>query len=341
MRIGLVGYGVGGRYFHGPFIEAAEKTELVGVVARAQATVAQVRADFPNITIYPSLAAMIEAGVCDAVTITTPPHTRRELVLEAIEAGLHVVADKPFAPDAAGGAALEQAAKDKGVTLSVFHNRRLDADIQTVKKVIDADQLGKVWRVHSRMDQDSYDTVERGENAGLLRDLGSHMVDQMVWLLGSVSSVDAQLDYIDYPEGKTVVSYTIALRHVNGSHSHLSASKVNYIDQREFRVYGDKGSYRSLTTDIQAQDLFAGKRPVNDLEGWGYEPESHWGTLTTSAGAEIIPSAQGRYFDYYNSFAEAVEAGVEPPVTPAQAIETLKIIDAAYLSAETAQVVKI
>ena len=102
MRIGLVGYGTGGRHFHAPFIAAAKGVQLVGVVARAPQTVAKVAADLPNVPIYPSLGAMLAAGV-DAVTITTPPQTRRELVLEAIAAGVHVIADKPFAPDAAAG----------------------------------------------------------------------------------------------------------------------------------------------------------------------------------------------------------------------------------------------
>ena len=98
MKIGLVGYGTGGRHFHAPFMAAAEGVQLLGVVARAPATIAAVRGDLPGVTIYSSLTEMIAAGGIDAVTITTPPQTRRALVLEAIEAGLHVIADKPFAP---------------------------------------------------------------------------------------------------------------------------------------------------------------------------------------------------------------------------------------------------
>ena len=101
MRIGLVGYGTGGRHFHAPFIAAAKGIELAGVVARAPTTIAAVESDLPGIAVYPSLTAMLDAGV-DAVTITTPPQTRRELVLEAIDAGVPVIADKPFAPNARG-----------------------------------------------------------------------------------------------------------------------------------------------------------------------------------------------------------------------------------------------
>ena len=108
---------------------------------------------------------MLDAGV-DAVTITTPPHTRRELVLEAIAAGVHVVADKPFAPDAASARELAEAARQAGVVLNVYHNRRRDADILTLAGVIASGELGEVWRVHSIMDQDGADTLETGATGG-------------------------------------------------------------------------------------------------------------------------------------------------------------------------------
>jgi predicted dehydrogenase len=333
LRIGVVGYGTGGQHFHTPFIAAAMGCTLAGIVARAEGTIAKARADWPDVPIFPSLSEMIAAGVCDAVTITTPPQTRRALVLEAIEAGLHVIADKPFAPDYAGGMELDAAAKAKGVVLGVYQNRRFDADLQTLRKVIQDGRLGKVWRIHSRMDQDGAHTLERGPSGGLLRDLGSHVVDQMIYLLGPVVTVDAQMDIVDLPEGPTDASFTITLRHETGAHSHVQASKLNHIDARELRAYGDKGCYLSQTTDIQAQDIFAGKRPADDLAAWGYEPEANWGTLFTAEGAAIVPSEQGRYHDYYEAFATAVRDGTPPPVTAETGARTLAVLDAARQSA--------
>lgn len=162
MRIGLVGYGTGGKHFHAPFMMAAEGVELTGIVARAPATIQSVREDFPDLPVFASLSDMIAAGGIDAVTITTPPQTRRDLVLEAIEADLHVIADKPFAPSAVGARELDAAAKAKGVVLGVFQNRRWDSDIQTLAKVIRDGSLGKIWRIHSRMDFDDPATLEAG-----------------------------------------------------------------------------------------------------------------------------------------------------------------------------------
>ena len=169
------------------------------------------------------------------------------------------------------------------------------------------------------MDFDESATLEAGPAGGLLRDLGSHLVDQMLWLLGPVASVDAQLDQVALPEGPTDASFTLTLRHRSGAHSHISASKVNYLTMRELRAYGDKGSYVASGSDVQAQSIFAGKRPADDLRGWGYEPEANWGVLRTAAGEERVPAEQGRYHDYYEAFARAVRTGGRPPCRPKKA----------------------
>ncbi|MBV7397217.1 Gfo/Idh/MocA family protein [Mameliella sediminis] len=335
MKIGVVGYGTGGQHFHTPFIAAAKNCHLAGIVARAPQTVAKVRADWPDTPIYSSLSEMIAAGLCDAVTITTPPQTRRALVLEAIAAGLHVVADKPFAPDAAGGAELTAAAEARGVTLGVFQNRRLDADLQTLRKLIADGRLGRVWRIHNRMDFDDPATLEPGPTGGLLRDLGSHLVDQMLYLNGPVQSVFTHLDHVDLPEGRTNASFTLTLNHKNGTMSEVSATKLNHYSLRELRAYGDKGAYVSHSTDVQAQSIFAGKRPAEEPETWGYEPQTNWGTLYNAEGATRIPSEQGRYHDYYEAFAQAVRDGTPPPVSGTEGTRVLAVLDAARESAET------
>lgn len=340
MRIGVVGYGTGGRHFHAPFIAAARGCELAGVVARAPATRAKVAADLPGTPMFFSLAEMLAAGV-DAVTITTPPQTRDALVREAVAAGIHVIADKPFAPGAEAAQDLARAARAVGVTLGVYHNRRWDADIRTLKKVVETGRIGTPWRLHSRMDFDDPATLEAGPTGGLLRDLGSHLVDQAIFVLGPVASVDAQLDWVDLPEGRTDASFCLTLRHESGAHSHLSASKLNRLSQRELRVYGAAGSYASNGTDVQAQAILAGKRPADDLAGWGYEPEAHWGVLRNGEGDCRVASEQGAYHAYYEAFAEAVRTGSAPPVPAAEGVAVLAVLDAARESAATGRTVTV
>ena len=194
VRIGLVGYGTGGRYFHAPYIAASPHCELVGVVARSQEKKVEVAEDFPDVRSVDSLAELVELGV-DAVVISTPPHTRRELVLEAIEAGVAVVADKPFAPNAKAGQELVDSAAKAGVLLNVFHNRRYDTDFVTAMKV--RGQLGQLRGLDLRFDLDEPESLELGHEGGLLRDLGSHVVDQALTLLGSAYEVTAHLCFIE------------------------------------------------------------------------------------------------------------------------------------------------
>lgn len=340
MRLGLVGYGLGGRYFHAPFIEAARDVTLAGVVTRAPQRRAELQADFPGMPVYDSMTDLIAAGV-DAVTITTPPQTRRELVLEAIAAGVPVIADKPFAPTAEAGRELVTAAQTADVPVSVYHNRRWDADIRTLSRVLDNGALGDLWSVDSRFELDLADALERGPEGGLLRDLGAHLVDQMVWLLGPVKSVFCTMDWLDLPEGRTDAFFTITMLHQRGVRSNVTASKVNRVVAKEYRAYGSRGSYLSMGTDVQAVALFAGHRPIDVGAEWGYEGESLWGSLSTADGVERIPSEQGAYQDYYSQFSTALQ-GVAPfPVPAAEAIATLEVLDAARVSDAIGQVVPV
>ena len=340
MRLGLVGYGVGGRYFHAPFVAAAKDVQLAGVVTRSPDRRAELAADFPAVPAYDSLAELLAAGV-DAVTITTPPQTRRALVLEAVAAGVPTIADKPFAPDAAGGRELVAAARDAGVPLNVFHNRRWDADIRTLAAVLRGGELGELWGVESRMEQANAATLEVGPDAGLLRDLGSHLVDQVLWLLGPARCVYAELDHLDLDGGRTDCRFTVSLTHASGVRSRVSSSKANHRDDRELRAYGSGGSYLARSTDVQAQAVFAGKRPADEGDAWGYDAPEHWGTLNTAAGSASVPSEQGAYQDYYTRFAAALAGDGDFPVPAAEAVHTLEVLDAARTSAAQNRVVEV
>jgi predicted dehydrogenase len=340
MRFGVVGYGTGGQHFHTPFIEAADGVELVGIVARSAERKTAIRRDWPDVPIYQSLTDLLAAGV-DAVTITTPPATRRGLVLEAVAAGVHVIADKPFAPTAADARELVRAAADAGVLLSVYHNRRWDADIRTLQEVLEARSIGELWRVHSRFDLDDPATLEAGPDGGLLRDIGTHVVDQMLWLLGPATAVTAHLDWIELPEGRTNAGFMIDLQHAGGVHSYVESTKINRLAARELRAYGSNGSYRSFSTDVQAQSIFAGRRPAADPETWGFEPEPNWGILATADGEQRVPSAQGNYSELYSQFAAAVRGEGPQPVPATEGVRTLVILDAARESAAHGRTVAI
>ena len=331
VRLGLVGYGAGGRIFHAPYIQAVPEIELAGVVTGNPDRRREVATDLPGVAVFDSLGDLLDAGV-DAVTITTPPQTRRDLVLEAVSRGVHVVADKPFAPDVDGGRELERAAARAGVLLSVFHNRRFDADFATVTGVLP--ELGDLWRVESRYDLDEAAGLDAGPTGGLLRDIGAHLVDQMLTLLGPVESVYAHLDRVDLPAGRTDCGFSVAMTHRSGVFFTVTSSKLNHVVSRQWRLYGSLGAYLSDGTDAQTEQILAGKRPVDDPAGWGFERPDRLGTLHTAAGARTVPSAQGRADEYYRRFAAAVDHGAPQPVPASEGIAVLEVLDAARRSAD-------
>ncbi|MFJ4175299.1 Gfo/Idh/MocA family protein [Microbacterium sp. NPDC089696] len=330
-RIGLVGYGVGGRLFHAPYLLAARGVDLAGIVTTSPSRREQAVSDAPGVPLVDSLADLIALGV-DAVVVTTPPETRQALVLEAIAAGVHVVADKPFAPDHRAAQELVAAADHAGVLLNVFHNRRLDTDIVTARQVIESGTLGLIQRLDLRLDQDDPSTLERGPGGGLLRDLGSHVVDQALHLLGPAVSVTARIDTVDDPEGRTDVAFALRLDHESGAHSHISSSKIHGLTSRELRVLGTSGSYWSDFTDVQFEAITRGERPGADRSDWGVEERARWGVLHTPQGSRTVPSGRGDYALFYEKFAEAVRTGSAGPVPAREGAAVSRVLEAARQS---------
>ena len=307
-------------------------------MARSPDRRAEVATDLPGLPVFGTLAEIIDFGV-DAVVISTPPPTRRDLVLEAVGRGVHVIADKPFAPDGSTARELEQAAASAGVLLNAFHNRRWDADIRTLKAVVESGELGAVAHFESRFDLYEPHTVEPGPGGGVLSDLGSHLIDQALWLFGPVIAVYAELDWLQTPGGVVDSGFFISLTHASAVVSHLRASKTGRSTGRELRITGSEGSYRSNGTDVQAAAISAGLRPKDDPSGWGFEAPDRWGTLITEAGERQVPSEQGAWQSLYEQFARAVRDGSDSPVPAADAVSTVDVIDAARSSAVEHRVV--
>lgn len=249
MRIGLVGFGFGGRRFHLPYIQAAEAWELVGVVTRSAARRAELAEDAPGVPAVDDLEALLDRGV-DVVVITTPPETRRDLVLAALARGVHVVADKPFAPTADGGRELAAAAREAGLLLTVFHNRRWDTDLRTLAGVLESGELGPVRRAVSRFDVDEPDTLEAGPAHGLLRDLGSHQVDQMTHLFGPVVRVDAHLDHVRVDGQDVDAGYVLGLHHRDGVFSQVTAENWGVEDEERWGVLSTAAGRRAVPSAV-------------------------------------------------------------------------------------------
>ena len=337
LKVGLVGYGSGGAIFHAPLIAAHPRLRLDAVVTSNPQRQAQVRADLPGSEPVADLDALF-AREPDLVVITTPNRTHVELAKAALDAGVPVVVDKPFTPTAQEGRELVEHARDRGLLLTVFQNRRWDSDIRTVRKVLAGGELGRVHRFESRFDRWSpepkptwRDSGGAEDVAGLLYDLGSHLIDQALQLFGPVASVYAEIDR-RRPGVRADDDSFVSLTHANGVRSHLWMSKLVAAPGPRLRVLGDQGTFTKCGTDPQEADLRAGKRPVDDT--WGRESEDVWGELGDGRSTRKIPSEPGAYQAFYEGVVDAITARGPAPVDPADAVAGLEIIAAAQRSSE-------
>ena len=345
VRIGLVGYGFGGRTFHAPLIASAESLELVGVVTTDPGRIAALGADHPGVPAVASLADLVALDA-EAVVISTATGTHTSVAADAIALGLHLVVDKPLGVDAASAAATVAAADAAGRVLSVYQNRRWDSDFLTVRRLLDSGALGDVHRYESRVERWSPvadpSTWKAGstpeEGGGLRLDLLTHLADQAVQLFGDVEAVYAELD-ARRPGSASDDDSLMSLRHVSGVRSQLVASKVTGDISRRLRVLGSQGAYVVGGFDAQEDALLAGRTPATEGDTWGVEDESAWGAIHRGAEIETVPSERGRWDTFYPAFAAAVRGEGPVPVDPREAVRVLEILDAALLSSRESRVV--
>jgi len=338
VRIGLVGYGKGGRLFHAPLIRHTESCVLGGVMIRSPERRAALAADLPRVRVAGSLAELADA--VDAVVVTTPLDSHMPLVREAIGLGVPVVCDKPFARDAAAARETVLAAERAGVLLTVYQNRRWDADYRTVRQVVTAGAVGEVLRFESRMEQPPQPEGLPVTGGGALLDLGSHAVDQALHLFGPVRSVYAELRMapgeIGFDEG-----FFVALRHDGGVTSHVTGNWARQGDVgSRFRVDGTVATLVIPDDDGQTARLMAGRTPESEGAAWGTVPENRWGAVHRGGVAVPVPSEQGDWSAFYTGFARAVRGDGPPPVDPWDAVTSLELLDAARVSAANVQVVE-
>ena len=339
VRVGLCGYGSGGRFFHAPLIASAAECELAGVVTRSAARRGELARDHPGTPAYGSLAELAAAGV-EAVAISTPAATHAELTRQAIGLGLAAVCDKPFAPDAAVAREIVELAEREGVALSVYQNRRWDSDFLTVRRLIADGRLGEVRRFESRFERFAPERGPSAAGGGTLLDFGSHLADQALVLFGRVDAVYAEMNVRGGADGADDEFFT-ALRHRSGVWSHLSGSWVQGAPGPRLRVAGAAGSYVVAGVDGQEGNLVAGRSPGTEGSRWGVEPEQRWGWLQRGEAHEQVASERGRWDTFYPAFAAAVRGRGQVPVDPWDAVASLRVLDAARTSAATGRVVEL
>jgi predicted dehydrogenase len=341
-KIGLVGYGFGGAHLPRPADRLGPRSGVRRVVTRSEARRAEVAAGHPGVPTFDTLADLAAAGA-QGVAISTPADTHMPLVHEAIGLGLAVVCDKPFALDAGAAREAVRAAEAAGVTLTVYQNRRWDADLLTVKRLLEAGELGEIARFESRFERFQPESGPPASGGGLLRDFGSHLFDQALHLFGPAASVyaEAELGAKD-EDGVIDDQFFVAIRHENDVVSHLTGNWVQGAPGPRFRVTGTAGSYvLDKTMEIQEPLLIAGRTPATDGDQWGTEPNEDWGRVERGGAVAVVATERGRWDTYYPAFAAAIRGEGPVPVDPWEVVATLEVMDAARASARSRRVVPI
>jgi scyllo-inositol 2-dehydrogenase (NADP+) len=338
MRVAIIGYGLAGAVFHAPLVAATGGLELATIVTSNPRRQEQARRDHPQARIAERAEEALDA---DLVVVATPNDTHAALAREALGRGAAVVVDKPLGLSAAEASELAAV----GGPLTVFQNRRWDSDQLTLERLMRDGELGDVlryesrferWRPEHRAEPAWRESRTPAEGGGVLLDLGSHLVDEALRLLGPAETVYAEIDALR--GGAADDDAFVAIRHESGAYSHLRSSAVTAAPGPRLRVLGSKAAFVVEGLDGQEGDLRDGLRPGRD-EPWGRGPP---GRLVRGDDETEIESERGDWPAFYRGVERWLRGpGRPPPVDPRDAVRVLEVIDAARLSASTGSIIAI
>ncbi len=334
IKTGIIGYGKSAKIFHVPLLKAMDGFEVRSVLQR---TKNDSKLDFPDVKIMRDMKDLLEDDQLDLVIITTPNHHHFDQAFEALNADKHVVIEKPFTVTSDGAEKLIRLAKSKKRILTVYQNRRWDADFLTVKKVIKQKLTGDIVefesfynRFRNYLREDAWKEKDL-PGSGILYDLSPHLIDQVLLLFGEPEQIFA--DIRAQRDGDADDWFEINL-YYPAFKVKLKAGMLVPEPSPRFVVRGKKGTFVKFGLDRQEKDLDAGKNPLD--EGWGVESAEDYGILYKEKDGDIVEekivSERGNYLQFYEKLKFSVENFREPPVSPETAKKGIKIIEKAIES---------
>jgi predicted dehydrogenase len=343
-EVGLIGFGLGGGSFHAPLIAATPGLSLAAVVTRDAARRREIGRLYPSARVLPSADALWSREPrLDLIVISTPNSTHVPLARAALEAGSHVVVDKPFARTADEAREIGALADRMSRLAIPYQNRRWDGDFLTVQRLLREGRLGDVMRFESRFERwraapkpgwcvpDAASCAE-----GIVYDIGSHLIDQALVLFGPVTAVYAELSR-RHPDVRVEDEAFVSLAHGVGVRSHLYMSAAAAQPGARMSVWGTRGAYVKHGLDVQENALRAGAVPGG--AGWGVEERDRWGWFGLADERRHEPTEPGAYPAFYAGVERALRTGAPPPVMVAEAMASLTVIEAAFRSARERSVV--
>lgn len=335
LNVALFGYGYAGKTFHTPLITCTPTLKLSMVVSSNQKKVQHDHPEMTEITVSPHADHAFANDNIDLVVIATPNDTHFDLASRALDAGKHVVVDKPFTTTVNEARQLIALAEKKKLLLSVFHNRRWDGDFLTLKQLFDEGTLGEVVHFESHFDR-FRPVVQRrwreepGAGGGLWFDLGPHLLDQALQLFGDPDAVFGDLAI--QRDGATAIDFFHVTLRYGKMRAILHASALVAAESARFTVHGTESSFIKYGLDVQEDALKRGELPGR--KGWGVDSQKS--TITTVVDG--VPEAQpyslipGCYPEYYQRVADAILHGKPNPVPPEQALKVMELLELAEAS---------
>jgi scyllo-inositol 2-dehydrogenase (NADP+) len=340
LRVGLIGYGLAGQAFHAPNIRTVPGMELACIMERS-GSLAQQR--YPNVRVVRTIDELLADKGIQLCVVATPNTSHFDVGKQCLLAGRDVVIDKPFAPTLAEAEELVRLGKENKRLLTVFHNRRLDGDFLTVKKLVDSGVLGRIAEYEVRYDRFRPEpklSVWREQakpGSGVMFDLSPHLIDQALTLFGQPKSITASA--FQQREGIVVDdAFDICLQYP-GLRVMLRGRVLAYAPGPHFLLHGTKGTFMKWGMDPQEDRLRNGEEPAGD--DWGEEAESQWGTLSLADGSppKKIKTERGDYRQFYAMMRDAIVHNVPLEITPQQSLATMRVIELAYQSSREGKTV--
>ncbi len=335
-RVALLGYGLAGRVIHRPVLQAVPDLEVTHIVTADPERVLQARAELPAASVLPNAEALwARPTEFDVVVVATTNPSHVPLATRSLQLGKVTVVDKPLAITTAEAAGLVALSDSSGVPLTVFQNRRWDSDTLTAAALLRAGTLGAVVRLESRFTRFRPQVVDRwredaSAGGGVLLDLGSHVVDQALHLLGPAVDVYAEVD-TRRAGGRADDDCFLALTHASGARSHLWASMSAPWAGPRLVLQGTAAGWSKDGLDGQEDAQRSGTAPAPEPDGLLWTPD----------GARPYASLPGDWAAFYRAVAAAAATGSAVPVDPHEAVHVLRVLDAARESSALRTVVRL
>lgn len=334
IKTALLAYGMSGKVFHAPFLDINPNYELVGAWER---TTKNIQNDYPNTQSFETLEALLATNI-DLVIINTPTQTHFEFAKKALEAGKHIVVEKAFTTTHKEALFLQKLAQKKQLKLTIFQNRRWDSDFKTVTKILKSGKLGDIIEAEFHFDRYNPNLNPKTHKeiltngAGILKDLGPHLIDQALHLFGMPSALFADIRHTRHQT--QVDDYIDILLIYSNLRVRLKSGFFVRQPIPSYILHGKNGSFLKPRGDLQETHLKLGQKP--NQPNWGIENHKDKGHLHTQIGTQIInhkiKTLSGNYMAFFDQLAAAINQNKPLPVTAQDGVNVMKIIELAIKS---------